>query len=376
MGSEFAIPDDPDRVFFYSSQGRESRPILRGKDAKTTFDSIPVIDVSSIMSDNLEERKRLAAAVDRAASEVGFFYFDNPPVDTRKMDTAFAAIKKLFALPSKEKMKVHVNNSPNGKGYAFRAQEEGHITNESFGMGNDYTEPEQAATSGGMTSTFPLNRWPDEALPEFRAAIYEYWKEVHAFSRRLVGIFALALGLDEHALDHMFQEPLTDVTIQHYCKHPSDSYKPALTPHSDYGAFTCLLQTEVGGLEVLNANAIWVPVPLREHAFVMNTGSHFEILSNGRWKATVHRVSGRGDIDRYSLPFFWGFDPTTVVTPLEKFRGETNLEPELAGREFAKGTFSTKPDHPVVAEMKARGLEFEDYCYANLLHGKDPWVKG
>ncbi|KAL4878100.1 hypothetical protein BJY04DRAFT_221456 [Aspergillus karnatakaensis] len=233
-------------------------------------------------------------------------------------------------------------------------------------MGNDYTEHEQAAISDGVTSDIPLNRWPDEVLSEFRTAIYDYCKEVRAFSQRLVGIFAPALGLDEHALEHI---------------HRSDSYRPVMIAHSDHDAFTCLLQSEVGGFEVLKVNAVWVPVPLREHAFSMDTGSHFELVSNGPWKATVHRVSWR--VSKYSAarcrplltPLFWSFGPCTVVVPLERLHGETNLEPELAGQEFAEGTFSTKPDHPVVAEMKMRDLVFEDYFYADLLHGKDPWMK-
>jgi isopenicillin N synthase-like dioxygenase len=51
-----------------------------------------------------------------------------------------------------------------------------------------------------------------------------------------------------------------------------------------------LLVEDVGGLEVMNANAEWVPVPVKNHTFVMNTGTYFEHLSNGRWLSTIHRV--------------------------------------------------------------------------------------
>jgi isopenicillin N synthase-like dioxygenase len=50
---------------------------------------------------------------------------------------------------------------------------------------------------------------------------------------------------------------------------------------------------QIGGLEVLNANAIWVKVRVIEHAFVVNTGSYFELLSGGRWRSTIHRVCAK-----------------------------------------------------------------------------------
>jgi isopenicillin N synthase-like dioxygenase len=52
------------------------------------------------------------------------------------------------------------------------------------------------------------------------------------FSKQLQGIFALALGLEENALDHLFKYPLMDITIQHYCQ---GKVKPGLGAHADFG---------------------------------------------------------------------------------------------------------------------------------------------
>ncbi len=130
---------------------------------------------------------------------------------------------------------------------------------------------------------------------------------VYPLGKKLIQIFALALGLPETALDQYFRTPLTDITIQHYPAHShSTASEPMelLSAHADFGAVTLLMQHEVAGLEVLNANGVWVPAPPIPGAFVVNTGNYVEAWTNGKWAATVHRVYGRMDRPRYSLPFF------------------------------------------------------------------------
>lgn len=80
-----ALPSDPDYVYFKSTDRIQRRPILRGENAKPTFDSIPVIDVSRIFSDDLQSRKALAEQIGQAAKDVGFFCLTNPPVSAEKM---------------------------------------------------------------------------------------------------------------------------------------------------------------------------------------------------------------------------------------------------------------------------------------------------
>ncbi len=80
---------DPNRVYYRAGGFEQSRPILQGADAKETFEFIPIVDVSNVLSPNFEVRKALAAEIGRAVTEVGFFYAINPPVDTKLMGTLF-----------------------------------------------------------------------------------------------------------------------------------------------------------------------------------------------------------------------------------------------------------------------------------------------
>ena len=74
-------------------------------------------------------------------------------------------------------------------------------------------------------------------------------------------------------------------------------------------AFTMLWQDSIGGLEILNKNAEWIPAPPMEDTFVVNVGDWLQRVSNGRFVSTVHRVKKlTGDKPRYSMPFFFGLD--------------------------------------------------------------------
>jgi len=52
---------------------------------------------------------------------------------------------------------------------------------------------------------------------------------------------------------------------------------------------TILLQDNVGGLQVF-LNGKWVEAPPIKDTFVVNTGDCLELLTNGKIKATTHRV--------------------------------------------------------------------------------------
>ena len=60
--------------------------------------------------------------------------------------------------------------------------------------------------------------------------------EVFRFAQKMLQIFALALGLEETALDDTFRQPLTDITMQYYSvQAPSKERKASLHAHADYG---------------------------------------------------------------------------------------------------------------------------------------------
>ena len=78
--------------------------------------------------------------------------------------------------------------------------------------------------------------------------------------------------------------------------------------HVDSGIFTILYQDKKGGLQVQNRKTkIWHNVPFNKNALIVNTGLALQFLSNGKFKATNHRVIWN-KTKRMSIPFF--FEPS------------------------------------------------------------------
>jgi len=68
-----AEEEDRDHVHYISGGYHQSRPVLRGAQAKKPFDCIPIVDVSTISSPDPDLRQAVARDVAKAAEEVGFF---------------------------------------------------------------------------------------------------------------------------------------------------------------------------------------------------------------------------------------------------------------------------------------------------------------
>jgi isopenicillin N synthase-like dioxygenase len=91
--------------------------VLRGADAKETFERIPVVDVSGLFSSNIEERKNVAQQIGKACREVGFFYAQNHNVPQSCIDETFESVKKFFGMPIEDKMEVHLHKNAALRGY-------------------------------------------------------------------------------------------------------------------------------------------------------------------------------------------------------------------------------------------------------------------
>merc|ERR1711939_71549 len=131
-------------VYFNSGGTSGRRRIYKKGDAgyKDSFESIPVIDCSTIYSDDIEVRRKLAGEIGKACREVGFFYVKNPPGVTKEdIDSTFKVVREFFDTPVEEKLKVHWHNSAAYRGYGPFGQQ----LRESFTCGDDFLDEEQAS---------------------------------------------------------------------------------------------------------------------------------------------------------------------------------------------------------------------------------------
>lgn len=77
--------------------------------------------------------------------------------------------------------------------------------------------------------------------------------------------------------------------------------------HTDFGGVAVLLQQPgTEGLEVwYPPTETWIPVPVKEGAYVINMGDMMQKWTAGYYRSARHRViTPLGDKHRYSVPFF------------------------------------------------------------------------
>src|ERR1700733_5053940 len=87
------------------------------------FSSIPIIDVSPLMSGEVREQQNVAYQLGRAASEVGFLYVRGHGINDALFEGVLDAAKRFFAQPVERKMAVYIGRSKNHRGYVPEGEE-------------------------------------------------------------------------------------------------------------------------------------------------------------------------------------------------------------------------------------------------------------
>ncbi len=161
-----------------------------------------------------------------------------------------------------------------------------------------------------------MSIWPTD-LPGFREGLYAYHTPLVQFSRRLTRIFALALHLPEDSFDQYVKRPEAGMRILHY---PQQEYsvddQNGIGAHTDVECFTIVTQDDCGGLEVLSKTGGWIKASPIPGSFVVNIADCFMRQTNDFFVSTVHRVVNKSGKERYSVPFFWGFDRKMLLEPV------------------------------------------------------------
>lgn len=319
-------PADTYKLELRSAYGPVYRDVLKTAPRDCDPSEVPIIDLSPLYGD-LAARKSLAATVRHAAENTGFFYITNHGIPRATIDAAHGQAKAFFAQPPAAKSAAAMANSRFFNGWTAI-----HGSNISPTESRDYREgfmwsydPAYDPEPGKAQREIPEDVRPflkgeefvwdaTNHLPGFKADVLAYWRECLTLARRLIRVFALALELPETYFDDIVTYPGADGVFNFY---PAASESAAdetaaidvgLGAHTDLQSFTLLWQDAVGGLQVLTKEGQWVKVPPVQDSFVVNIGDFLMRLSNDRFKSTVHRVFNRAPVDRYSMPFFFGFN--------------------------------------------------------------------
>jgi isopenicillin N synthase-like dioxygenase len=282
--------------------------------ARGDFERLPLVDISGLESPELAQRRRTAGELDRAARQAGFFYVQQHGLSQALVRGLESAAQDFFALPEDVKQRYYIGGSQNHRGYVPPGEEVFYAgskdSKEAFDLSLDLPADDPDYLAGNRL--LGPNRWPTE-LATFRERVYAYYEAVTQLGRRLLRGFLLALELPEDHFDAALRKPPSQLRLIHYPFQPQAVDAPGIGAHTDYECFTILHATSPG-LEVLNAKEQWVDAPPLPDTFVINIGDLLEVLSNGRWVSTAHRVRKVCE-ERYSAPLFFNLDYDAEIAP-------------------------------------------------------------
>jgi isopenicillin N synthase-like dioxygenase len=291
----------------------------------TDFQTIPVVDVSGLYG-GADERAAVAEQLRTAASEVGFLYVTGHGVPEELFTGLLGEAERFFALPLEQKMEVYIGNSSNHRGYVPTGEEGGSAKSllpdgtekppdlkEAFDLSLELPADDAEYLAGNPM--LGPNQWPP--LPGMPETVNAYYDATIAFGKVLLRGFAAALGEPADAFDDLVSRAPSQLRLIHYPFDPSVADAEGIGAHTDFEVFTMLRPTKPG-LEVMNAAGEWIDAPPVEGAYVVNIGDMLEIMSNGYFTSTTHRVRKVAE-ERYSFPLFFNVDYDVLVEPLPRF---------------------------------------------------------
>ena len=307
---------------------------------------IPVLDLGTARQDDGSFSPNFIEQLRHATHHVGFFQITGYGASPGQPERLLDLIRRFFALPLEERMKLDNRLSPHFRGYTRMGTE---VTQGRADAREqiDYSPEREPVSDYPEDQPYWLlqgpNLWPEESFPELKPAAMEWAELMSRVGMELLRAIAVSLKLPEDYFDEPFQgSPAWMGKLVHYVGGVVEAAgDQGVGSHADYGFVTLLLQDDVGGLEVLPPGALeWAPVEPIPGSLVVNLGEMLEVATEGYLVATIHRVQAPPPgVDRYSVPFFWSPRLDAVINPVP-------LPPELKAE--ARG-ISDDPANPLLA---------------------------
>ncbi|MFT4990363.1 MAG: isopenicillin N synthase-like dioxygenase [Acidimicrobiales bacterium] len=291
--------------------------------AMTDTHNHPDIDLAGLHG-TAHERAATLAEIRSAFEDVGYFYAANFGPSQTSVDSVFDEARRFHALPDDHKRTALQTAQGSQRGWiqlgTEPAYEAGTIARcESFDLAMEL--PGESSTEfGGLGA----NLWPDD-LPGFQGTVYAWYLAARTAARQLFVAFAEMYDLPSDTFTAYESERSS--SMMRLLRYPPNNGQTAenivgISAHTDYEAFTLMGQT-APGLELLTVNDEWISPPVVQDRFIVIVGDMLERLTNGKLRATRHRVVDT-EWERLSLILFNAFDADAVVAPLPEFVSDDN----------------------------------------------------
>ncbi|XP_058007250.1 2-oxoglutarate-dependent dioxygenase 19-like isoform X2 [Hevea brasiliensis] len=254
-----------------------------------TEEPVPVIDYSLLISSSPDQRSKIIHDLRKACQYWGFFMVINHGVPERLMRSMIDACREFFDLPEEEKQEY-----------------EGKHVLDPIRCGTSFnTSVEKVFCWRDFLKLFvhPVFHSPSKPA-EFSENLLEYSKRVREVARELLKGISESLGLGTNYIDKAL--------------------------NLEQG-----LQNGVSGLQVQHKGK-WVNMNGYPNSFLVNTGDHLEILSNGKYKSVEHRAVVNKKAARISLAMAHGPSLDSVVTPAPELLDREGNAPAYIEMKYGK----------------------------------------
>jgi isopenicillin N synthase-like dioxygenase len=288
-------------------------------DRADEFEEIPILDLGPYLSKKPDADKELAQNIRFIQETIGFYVVINHGIPRTVISEAYTALQKFFALSTDEKMKLKFDNTSVGyiapKSTVYVTSKINENTkqdlNETLVLALERPD-NHPYIEQGVRFTGP-NKWPIQ-ISGFREPLVKYQTACANLGRKMVPLYALALGKPIDYFDAYFKEPIMWTRNAHYPPAEPEENQFGISPHSDHSFITILPFSEVPGLQVLTPQGNWLPADPVADGVIINTGEFLNLWSNGRFIASPHRVVPP-EHDRISMATFFDAAPETIADP-------------------------------------------------------------
>jgi isopenicillin N synthase-like dioxygenase len=158
--------------------------------------------------------------------------------------------------------------------------------------------------------------WPED-LPGFKETLLDYQGRIERLGRQFLPLWAASLDLPLGYFDPFFATPHLTMSLLYYPPQKEiGSRQYGIAPHTDNALMTFLAQKDVPGLAVRMPSGHWRAVDIVPGTLLVNTGNLMVRWTNDEYLSTKHRVINTNDVERYSIPVFFGPSADALIEVL------------------------------------------------------------
>ncbi|KAI8565417.1 hypothetical protein RHMOL_Rhmol03G0257500 [Rhododendron molle] len=261
---------------------------------------VPLIDFEKLDG---EKRSETLALLHQACEKGGFFQIENHGIDKDLMDK----VKHLVNQHYEENMKESFYESEIAKGL----------------------EKKSIASYADWESSFFIWHRPNSNVNEIPNLSDDLCKTMDAYINQLIKLaeklselMCENLGLEKDYIKEAFsgsKGPSVGTKVAKYPQCPHPELVRGLREHTDAGGIILLLQDDqVPGLQ-FHKDGKWVEIPpSKNNSIFVNTGDQLEVVTNGRYKSTLHRVLADKNGSRISIATFYNPAGEAIISPAPK----------------------------------------------------------